>query len=99
MNREETIKKHSNKLLLDLINELIELSEDWEETHTVETAFEEMSDRSEYEGWGNIKTPCRRVHIALGDYVEISKEEMESTIVTSGKPYAFKLKGVFYQCA
>ena len=94
---EITIQAEATPLLMGFIKELIDLSEDWEDVHTVETAFEEMSDRSDHEGWSNLKNPCRRVHIALGHYVEISSEEMESTIVTSGKPYAFKLGGVYYQ--
>jgi len=41
-----------------------------------EEAFRIVSDRSDEEGWEYLKIPCRRVHIALGEYVEISPEQI-----------------------
>lgn len=103
MTTEDIIRKHSTPELLEEINDLYELAvwEKFESIKTFEDAFREISDRADRlePGWEKLRTPTRRVHIALGEYVEMTQFEIENTMRFGGnrKPWDFKLGGKAYQ--
>ena len=90
----EIIKQAATPMLLLEIEEVFcNLDEqDFEE------AFRIVSDRSDEEGWEYLKIPCRRVHIALGEYVEISPEQI-AECGGNARPWDFQYKGKRYQWA
>ena len=104
MDREKVIRDTASPKLLEEISDLHELAttEEWEGIQTFYDAFREISDRADTcEEWREFRTPTRRVHIALGEYVAMSQEDIDNTQVfpASAKKWAFKLGGVAYQWA
>lgn len=99
---EQIIREHSTPALIQEIEALYEVAkaEEWESIKTFEDAFREVSDRADTcKSWKSLLTPARKVHIALGEYVEMTQHEIETTVCSRGKPWAFKLNGKAYQLA
>lgn len=98
MNREEIIKATATKALMDEINYLVETSEyeEWEEIHTVESAFTYVSELSDEGGWERLRTPVNKVHIALGDLVERPLEFFDDVVTNRGTRWDLKLEGKYY---
>ena len=94
MNKTEVIQKAASKRLMDEIDELVRLSEleEWEEPHTVETAFDQVDDHE----W--FPRDVLKVHIALGHYKPITDEKYDSIICSHGKAKSHpKVDGVRYE--
>jgi len=100
--REYIIRKNASPALLEEIEGLLEMAimEKWESVETLEDAFEDTSEKADtIPEWKALRTPCRKVEIALGRYVPMSQSEIGRTQVTSGTKWAFKLGGVAYRWA
>jgi hypothetical protein len=96
----EIIKKHSSPTLWEEVRDHSQMSidEEWEQPYTIPQSFDWILDLAEAEpNWRSLKTPARKVAIALGIYVPMTQEEIEMTITTRGTVWDFKLGGVAYQ--
>ena len=95
----KTIKKHSTQKLWSEIIDFHEksINEKWEEPYSIKDSFDYMDDLSYEPGYKHLQTPCRKVNIALGVYVPMTQEQIESTFVSHGKKWDFKLGGLAYR--
>lgn len=94
MNQEEIIQKTASKRLLEEINELVEMSvlEEWEEPHTIKTAFDQVDDHE----W--FPRDVLKVHIALGNYKPMTDAEYESIACSHGQARSHpKVDGVRHE--
>ena len=93
----EIIKTHASKELLQEVLDHNEMSQDWEEPYALAESFDYIADLAESEGsWKHLKTPARKVQIALGEYVAMTEDEIENTWRSDGKKWDFKLGGIAY---
>jgi hypothetical protein len=98
---EQIIRDSASPMLLQEVDDYLEMAieEQWESVTCLEDAFREISDRSDQDGWENFVKPVRKVHIALGEYVPISEEDIAMTWCSSGKAWDFKMDGIKYRWA
>ena len=93
----EIIKTHASKELLQEVLDHNEMSQDWEEPYALTESFDYISNLADSEeSWKHLKTPARKVQIALGEYVAMTEEDIENTWRSDGKKWDFKLGGIAY---
>jgi len=96
---ETIIQTNSTDKLWREIVELRETSinEDWNEPYSIAESFDHLDHMSDEPHYQYLRTPCRKVNIALGVYVPMTQEQIDNTNVSHGKKWCFKLGGVAYQ--
>ena len=97
--KDEMIRATASPALLEEVEEIFDMAirEEWESVTTFGDAFDHVSDLSDQDEWRHLRTACRRVHIALGQYVAMTQQEIDNTVTNWGTVWAFKLGGVAYQ--
>jgi hypothetical protein len=71
-----------------------------EEAYDAADALVDLSDLADAsDEWKEYRAPCRRLLIAAGYYQPMSERDINSTFVTRGKPWEFKMGGVAYRAA
>ena len=94
----EIIKTHASKELWKEVLDHNYMSQDWDEPYTLTESFDYVSELAECgDLWKHLKTPARKVQIALGEYVPMTEEQIENTYVSHGKKWDFKLGGIAYK--
>lgn len=72
---------------------------DWPDGYLLDDAFDDLAQRVD-DNLSDFSTSficcIRDIYIALGDYREITEEELSRTIVSAGRAYSFKHKGKKY---
>jgi len=83
-----------------LIDEVEHDAEDWPHGYTLADAFEDFASVVEENGDASqrVRRNIKQIHIALGDAVAMSDDEIARTIST-GKAYWFMLDGKKYKFA
>ena len=100
MTKEQIIRKHSSPSLLQEVESLFDeaITGEWESITDFTEAFAWIDEKADTtDEWSYLRTPCRKVGIALGYYVPMTPEEVASSMTTARFPWDFKLGGVPYQ--
>ena len=97
--KETLIRAHASPALLEEIESLLDeaISGEWESLTDFTEAFEWIEEKADTTSeWSYLRTPCRKVGIALGYYIPMTPEQVASTMTTARYPWAFKLGGTPY---
>ena len=98
--REQIIREKSSPALLEEMEFLLDeaINEGWEFITDLYETFRWVSEKADsFEDWVHLRTATRKVHIALGEYVAMSPEQVRDTVSTHGKVWAFKMNKIPYQ--
>jgi|14_taG_2_1085336.scaffolds.fasta_scaffold00120_14 hypothetical protein len=98
--KEEIIRETASPALLEEIEMIFDeaIAGEWETVKNFYDAFRWASDKSDmWEEWAFLRTPARKVHIALGEFVPMSAEEVAESGSLNGKPWDFKMNKTPYQ--
>ncbi len=97
--KETLIRAHASPALIKEIEYLLDeaITGEWESITNFTEAFERIEEKADTtDEWSYLRTPCRKVGIALGYYVPMTPEQVASTVTTARYPWAFKLGGIPY---
>lgn len=96
--REQIIRESAPKKVLEEIEAIFETAtiEEWESIQNFEEAFDHLYNLAD-EGNFPYRADFRRIAIALGDYQEMTQEEIDSSVCLGCKPWDFKLGGKAYK--
>ena len=97
--KENIIRKTASRALLEEIEQLLDMAlcGEWESVTNLVEAFYDTSDKADsYLEWKYLLKPSRKVHIALGEYVPMTPEQVAKTFSTNGNAWDFKLNKIPY---